>query len=62
VTRVLFRADIGEIEGGREHFDEEYSKLGPLESWQSSKVNEGYSRGAYQGHASMKRMGGPDAK
>jgi di/tricarboxylate transporter len=29
-TRVLFRADIGEIKGGREHFDEEYSKLGPL--------------------------------
>ena len=30
VTRVLFRADIGEIEGGRRHFDEEYRKLGPL--------------------------------
>ena len=30
VTRVLFRADIGEIQGGQEHFDEEYSKLGPL--------------------------------
>jgi sodium-dependent dicarboxylate transporter 2/3/5 len=30
VTRVLFRADIGEIEGGRQHFDEEYHKLGPL--------------------------------
>jgi sodium-dependent dicarboxylate transporter 2/3/5 len=30
ITRVLFRADIGEIEGGRQHFDEEYHKLGPL--------------------------------
>jgi solute carrier family 13 (sodium-dependent dicarboxylate transporter), member 2/3/5 len=30
VTRVLFRADIGEITGGREHFDEEYRKLGAL--------------------------------
>jgi sodium-dependent dicarboxylate transporter 2/3/5 len=30
VTRVLFRADIGEIEGGRKHFHEEYRKLGPL--------------------------------
>jgi sodium-dependent dicarboxylate transporter 2/3/5 len=28
VTRVLFRSDIGEIEGGRQHFDEEYRKLG----------------------------------
>jgi hypothetical protein len=28
VTRVLFRADIGEIAGGRQHFDEEYRKLG----------------------------------
>jgi sodium-dependent dicarboxylate transporter 2/3/5 len=30
VTRVLFRADIGEIAGGRQHFDEEYRKLGPF--------------------------------
>jgi sodium-dependent dicarboxylate transporter 2/3/5 len=30
VTRVLFRADIGEIAGGRKHFDDEYRKLGPL--------------------------------
>jgi sodium-dependent dicarboxylate transporter 2/3/5 len=30
ITRVLFRADIGEIEGGRKHFDDEYRKLGPL--------------------------------
>src|SRR5262245_28655215 len=30
VTRVLFPADIGEIQGGRRHFDEEYRKLGPL--------------------------------
>ena len=30
VTRVLFRADIGEIEGGRQYFDEEYRKLGSL--------------------------------
>src|SRR5258705_156153 len=30
VTRVLFRADIGEISGGRQHFDEEYRKLGRL--------------------------------
>jgi len=30
VTRVLFRCDIGEIAGGRQHFDEEYRKLGPL--------------------------------
>ena len=30
VTRVLFRADIGEISGGREYFDEQYRKLGPL--------------------------------
>jgi len=30
VTRVLFRSDIGEIAGGRQHFDEEYRKLGPL--------------------------------
>ena len=30
ITQVLFRADIGEIAGGRKHFDEEYRKLGPL--------------------------------
>ena len=30
VTRVLFRADIGEISGGRQHFDAEYRRLGPL--------------------------------
>jgi solute carrier family 13 (sodium-dependent dicarboxylate transporter), member 2/3/5 len=30
VTRVLFRADIGEIAGGRQHFDEQYHKLGAL--------------------------------
>ena len=30
ITRVLFRADIGEIAGGRQHFAEEYRKLGPL--------------------------------
>jgi solute carrier family 13 (sodium-dependent dicarboxylate transporter), member 2/3/5 len=30
VTRVLFRADIGEVAGGRKHFDDEYRKLGPL--------------------------------
>jgi sodium-dependent dicarboxylate transporter 2/3/5 len=30
VTRVLFRADIGEIAGGRQYFDEEYRKLGRL--------------------------------
>ena len=30
VTRILFRADIGEIAGGRKHFDDEYRKLGPL--------------------------------
>jgi sodium-dependent dicarboxylate transporter 2/3/5 len=30
VTRVLFRADIGEIAGGRQYFDEEYRKLGSL--------------------------------
>ena len=30
VTRVLFPADIGEIQGGRQHFDEEYRKLGPI--------------------------------
>ena len=30
ITRVLFRADIGEIAGGRKQFDEEYRKLGPL--------------------------------
>jgi sodium-dependent dicarboxylate transporter 2/3/5 len=30
VTRVLFRTDIGEIAGGREHFDEQYHKLGAL--------------------------------
>jgi len=30
VTRVLFPADIGEIEGGRQYFDEQYRKLGPL--------------------------------
>ena len=30
VTRVLFRADIGEIAGGRLHFDEEYRRLGPI--------------------------------
>jgi sodium-dependent dicarboxylate transporter 2/3/5 len=30
VTRVLFRADIGEIAGGRKHFDDEYRKLGAL--------------------------------
>ena len=30
ITRVLFRADIGEIAGGRQHFNDEYRKLGPL--------------------------------
>ncbi|HEX5599720.1 MAG TPA: SLC13 family permease, partial [Hyphomicrobiaceae bacterium] len=30
ITRVLLRADIGEIAGGRQYFDEEYRKLGPL--------------------------------
>lgn len=30
VTRVLFRSDMGEIEGGRQHFAEEYRKLGSL--------------------------------
>lgn len=30
ITRVLFRANIGEIAGGRKHFDDEYRKLGPL--------------------------------
>src|SRR4051812_18045043 len=28
VTRVLFRADIGEIAGGRQYFDAEYRRLG----------------------------------
>jgi sodium-dependent dicarboxylate transporter 2/3/5 len=30
ITRVLFRANIGEIAGGRKYFAEEYRKLGPL--------------------------------
>ena len=30
ITRILFRADIGEIAGGRQHFSDEYRKLGPL--------------------------------
>jgi sodium-dependent dicarboxylate transporter 2/3/5 len=30
VTRVLFRSDMGEVAGGREHFNNEYRKLGPL--------------------------------
>lgn len=30
ITRVLFRADIGEIAGGRQHFNDEYRKLGAL--------------------------------
>src|SRR4029450_8949926 len=30
VTRVLFRTDIGEIAGGRQHFHEEYDKIGRL--------------------------------
>ena len=30
ITRLLFRSDIGEIAGGRKHFDDEYRKLGPL--------------------------------
>ena len=30
VTRVLFRADLGEIDGGRRYFDDEYRKLGSL--------------------------------
>jgi sodium-dependent dicarboxylate transporter 2/3/5 len=30
ITRILFRSDMGEIEGGRRHFDDEYRKLGPL--------------------------------
>src|SRR5688572_3215068 len=30
ITRVLFRADIGEIVGGQQHFDDEYHKLGAL--------------------------------
>jgi len=31
VTRVLFRADIGEIKGGHQYFEEEYRKLGRLD-------------------------------
>ena len=30
ITRILFRSDMGEIEGGRQHFEAEYRKLGPL--------------------------------
>lgn len=30
LTRILFRSDMGEIEGGRQYFDAEYRKLGPL--------------------------------
>jgi sodium-dependent dicarboxylate transporter 2/3/5 len=30
VTRILFRSDMGEIEGGRRYFDTEYRRLGPL--------------------------------
>ncbi|HEY7518518.1 MAG TPA: DASS family sodium-coupled anion symporter [Methylomirabilota bacterium] len=30
VTRVLFRCDIGEVQGGRRYFEEEYRKLGPF--------------------------------
>ena len=30
VTRVLFRADLGEIGGGRQYFDDAYRKLGPI--------------------------------
>jgi sodium-dependent dicarboxylate transporter 2/3/5 len=30
ITRVLFRADIGEIAGGRQYFHDEYRKLGAL--------------------------------
>jgi solute carrier family 13 (sodium-dependent dicarboxylate transporter), member 2/3/5 len=30
VTRVLFPADLGEITGGRQHFEAEYRKLGSL--------------------------------
>ena len=30
ITQVLFPARLGEIEGGRKHFDDEYRKLGPL--------------------------------
>jgi sodium-dependent dicarboxylate transporter 2/3/5 len=30
VTRLLFRADLGEIAGGRQYFDDEYRRLGPL--------------------------------
>ncbi len=30
ITRVLFRADMGEIAGGRQHFHDEYRKLGAL--------------------------------
>ena len=30
MTRVLFRADLGEIDGGRRYFDDEYRKLGSL--------------------------------
>ena len=30
ITRVLFRSDIGEIAGGRQHFNDEYRKLGAL--------------------------------
>jgi len=30
ITRLLFPSNIGEIPGGKQHFDEEYRKLGPL--------------------------------
>ena len=30
ITRVLFRADMGEIAGGRQYFSDEYHKLGAL--------------------------------
>jgi sodium-dependent dicarboxylate transporter 2/3/5 len=30
ITRFLFPSNMGEIQGGKQHFDEEYRKLGPL--------------------------------
>jgi solute carrier family 13 (sodium-dependent dicarboxylate transporter), member 2/3/5 len=45
VTRVLFRADLGEIAGGRQYFAEEYRKLGPAQPGRADRARRLFDHG-----------------
>ncbi len=51
ITRVLFRADIGEIAGGRKHFNDEYRKLGRSEPRREGRVGRLFRRPPCSGSA-----------